>query len=793
MKRKLLLIILLIASGIAKAQIINIPDTNFKNALLMSSGIAQDSEGNSIVIDTNNDNEIQETEALQVIGLDVSAQDINSLTGIEYFTNLEHLYCTSNNISVLDVSALPGLTTLSCSNNEIIDLDITGLDNLIEIDCASNNLTAIDISDAVALQFLNCNENQLSALDLSTVSNLVTLECNNNLLTEIDFSVVPDIIYIDCSNNQIPSIDISSLENLEGLICAYNLLTALDISDVNNLSGLDCGHNQISALDFSATPKVHVLECSYNLLTELDLSGTLVYSLSCSHNNIASINLKNGVVHSDVSDWDNSWSENPLTYLCADEDELEIINDLLEVNNYTDINVNTYCSFTPGGDYNTITGILTYDLDNDGCDVTDPAHSFIKMNVTDGTNSETVFTGTTGNYNFYTGAGEFTVTPQFENNYFSASPANITVNFPTADSSIATEDFCITSDGEHADIEVVMIPVGPAQPGMDALYKIIYKNKGNTVLSGGVSCEWNDALLEFVSINPMADVIGAGTYTWYFNNLQPFENREILMTLNVNTPTDIPAVNIGDVLPFTADVVIVGDDENPADNNFLLDQVVVGSYPSNSITCIQGDTEPAENIGEYLHYIVNFANTGNATANSVVVRHEIDESQFEIASLQLLNSSHEVSARVEENIIEFVFNNINLSVADHGNILFKVKSKSSLMANDMVTNNANIYFDYNAPIQTNDANTTFEALAGSEVELDNTIGLYPNPSKGVATITANTTILSIQVYDIQGRLLQVNTANDTTAKLDLSAQPSDLYFVKITTEKGVKVEKLIKE
>ena len=35
--------------------------------------------------------------------------------------------------------------------------------------------------------------------------------------------------------------------------------------------------------------------------------------------------------------------------------------------------------------------------------------------------------------------------------------------------------------------------------------------------------------------------------------------------------------------------------------------------------------------------------------------------------------------------------------------------------------------------------------------------------------------------------------NNNTAKFDISNKPNGLYFVRITTEQGTKVEKLIKE
>ena len=71
MKTKILFFIITFTT-FCNAQIINIPDSNFKSRLLLSTitnSIAQNAAGNNIKIDANNDNEIQVSEALQVVRL----------------------------------------------------------------------------------------------------------------------------------------------------------------------------------------------------------------------------------------------------------------------------------------------------------------------------------------------------------------------------------------------------------------------------------------------------------------------------------------------------------------------------------------------------------------------------------------------------------------------------------------------------------------------------------------------------------------------------------------------------
>jgi len=406
-----------------------------------------------------------------------------------------------------------------------------------------------------------------------------------------------------------------------------------------------------------------------------------------------------------------------------------------------------------------------------------------------------------GGYSYYTNAGNYTINPNVENpTWFDFSPPSANFNFPDNNNNLSTQDFCIQAVGIHSDIEVVLIPIDFARPGFNATYKIVYKNKGNQMHSGAVSLNFDDSRIDFVSAVPATNAVSLNTLTWNFTNLMPFENRSVFLTMNVNAPTETPAVNIGDILNFTASITPVAADELPLDNTFSYNQIVVGAYDPNDITCVEGDSVDASEIGDYLHYVVNFENTGNAAAENVVVRLDINPAEFDISSLQLMNASHEVMAQIRNNVIEFRFANINLApragdppVGGHGSILFKMKSQSSLNAGSVVTNKAGIYFDYNFPIQTNDAETTFALLSKGDFTKDDSVKVYPNPAKDVVRIDCDTEIQSVELYDIQGRVLEINTENKKNTQLDLSAKSKGVYFLSIQTKKGKNVQKVIKE
>jgi hypothetical protein len=221
----------------------------------------------------------------------------------------------------------------------------------------------------------------------------------------------------------------------------------------------------------------------------------------------------------------------------------------------------------------------------------------------------------------------------------------------------------------------------------------------------------------------------------------------------------------------------------------------VGAYDPNDITCIEGDVVSPDLIGEELHYVIQFENTGNFYAENVVVVMDIDETNYDVSSLKVLESSHDMRAQVRGNKAEFIFDNIYLDSGGHGNILLVMNSKNSLTTGDFVKSKANIYFDYNYPITTNEAKTLFEALSVVNPVLDNIISIYPNPVKDIVNITIknNSTIQTIELYDIQGRLLQTQLVNNISSELNLSSRANGMYFIKINTDKGSKVEKLVKK
>ncbi len=919
--KKILLFITLISFTITYTQIVNIPDANFKNELLSASSsnhIAQNYAGDYVSIDTNNDGEIQENEALNIYSLNVQYKNIYDLTGIEKFTNLTHLNCSfnylselliddlthlnyldcinnrltainvnnntnlthlfvgvnqltnidisnnlglvsfgcndnllttvdvslnvnlttfrcfGNQLTTIDVSNNTDLTTFQCFGNQLTTVDVSNNANLVFFDCSLNQLTAIDVSNNTNLSSFHCNSNQLTAIDISNNTNLSSFHCNSNQLTAIvisnntnlssfhcssnqlttiDLSNNTGLYFLDCSGNQLTDIDVSNNIDLYDFDCSYNQLTVVDVSNNTNLSHFDCSNNQLTVVNVSDNTNLSRFDCSYNQLTDIDVSNNIdLYDFDCSYNQLTNLDVSN---NSDLDFLDSSGNLN-LTYInlkngnnndiglyyfhnlpnlqtvCVDE-----LNTAFTTNISTQVGhpvtFTEYCSFEPAKS-NIINGSARIDLDHNGCDINDIVLSNLLITADNGTESFGTYPQNDGTYLLYTNEGTFntTLTTNLPN-YFTATPANYTNTF-TGFNNTFTADFCVVPNQTVNDVNVSLIPISQARPGFNATYQIVYKNIGTTQLNGNLILEFDENKLNFLNASETVDTQTSNSLSFNYSNLNPFETRTIDLEFNVFAP---PTVNIDDILSFTASINPIASDFTADDNVFELNQIVVGSYDPNDITCLEGDEILLAEADKYLHYVIRFQNTGTVNAINVVVKNVLD-ANLDWSTLQLESYSHNNRVAITNgNEIEFIFENINLpdSTTDepnsHGFIAYKIKPKAGIALGDIIPNKADIFFDFNAPIQTNTATTTIVNTLGENENILLDFSVYPIPTKNILNVKSKTEITKIEIFNKLGQLILQNT---TENKIDISNLSQGIYFVKVKDVNGnFGVRKIVKQ
>ena len=739
------------------AQIITFPDANLKAKILQSStsnSIAENLSGSNFKVDANNDGEIQVTEALQVKDLDIYNSSVVSLFGIQGFTNM---------------------TALHCGSNQITTLNLTGMPNLVFLDCGVNRLTTLDISGLSGLKSLWCQGNTMTTLNLGALPGLETVYCDTNWLTSLNLSGLIGLKFLKCSSNRLISLNASPAINLQTLYCDSNRLTSINVNGLSKLSLFHCYSNNLTTIDATSLKSLTSFWCYINRLTSLFIKNGKNESLS--------------------------FYGNPnLSYICVDESQLVEIQQILASPSYLSMHteINTYCSFTPGGTFYSVQGNTKFDATANGCDVNDVSFPNLKFSISNGTLNGNLVSDPSGNYYLPLEAGTYSITPILENpTYFNVSPTVANVTFPTQASPF-TQNFCIAKNGVHNDLEVMIYPTTSLRPGFDAAYTIYYKNKGSNTQSGNINLIFNDAVFDLIAADPVPSNQLPSNLSWTFTDLLPLEARIIRLGLNLNSPTEVPAVNAGDVFNFRTSISSMATDEMPNDNTFTLNQTVVNSFDPNDKTCLEGSKITPTQVGDYVHYMIRFENTGTANAQNIVVKDMIDTAKFDVSSLIPMKGSHSFVTNISSgNKVEFIFENINLPFDDANNdgyIAFKIKTKPTLVLGNTFSNTASIYFDYNFPIVTNTATTTIATLSNQDFEFSNYFNLYPNPVHEVLNITTKATIAvsSVSIYNIVGQLVLVIPNAQDIKTINVSSLTSGNYFIKINSDKGTSNTKFIK-
>ncbi len=261
----------------------NFPDPVFRSVI---SGSDYDRDGNGIL----DENEIGLT-----LNIYCNGMGVRSLKGVEYFEDLQGLWCRDNQIDSIDVTNLKDLRGLWCSNNPISSLDLTQNPELVWVYCYDCNLTALDVSHNPKMAYIECNTNPIPVLDVSHNPELEHLTCGSCLLTSLDVSHNPNLSHLDAFRNKLTSLDVSNNPKMKRLDIWDNPgLGSIDISHNPGLQYYNCANNDAYSIDVSHNPELNKLICSYNNLSTLDVSHNpkLVY-LDCADNNIADLDLSN--------------------------------------------------------------------------------------------------------------------------------------------------------------------------------------------------------------------------------------------------------------------------------------------------------------------------------------------------------------------------------------------------------------------------------------------------------------------------------------------------------------------
>lgn len=264
---------------------------------------------------------------------------LTELTDEQYAT-ITNLDCRGREITdASEISKLSDLTDLDLSNNQLINIDLSGNLKLVNLRIYGNKLTSldlhnntkieslfignseggvnatnyygnyitsIDLSNNNELKYFNAAGNKLTSLNLEGHTNLLEVLLQKNLLTLVNVKNCTNLKTLDIWNNKLTDIDLTTNLKLQNLYLGSNKVASIDLSKNTELLKLDLRNNELTNLDLSKNTKMTDLRLQGNKLTSLDLSKNTelqklfigaIESSACTSttygNNISSLDLSN--------------------------------------------------------------------------------------------------------------------------------------------------------------------------------------------------------------------------------------------------------------------------------------------------------------------------------------------------------------------------------------------------------------------------------------------------------------------------------------------------------------------
>ena len=449
---------------------------------------------------------------------------------------------------------------------------------------------------------------------------------------------------------------------------------------------------------------------------------------------------------------------------------------------------------------NQIAGVVKFDYDNNGCSGNDYKASSIQVSNTFGNTVQYTYTNPFGEYTFTNiqEGSNFVMPVGLPAGFNVSAPASYQFNV-TGNNAMEQANFCLTTPTAVTDATTYFWAQSGARPGFQASYVLYVYNSGTVSLSGNATLTFDTSKLDFTTAFPAQASLNGNTLQFQVDNLAPFQYKIIQIHFMVKTP---PTVNAGDTLGFNAAMATALADITPADNVAVLNQTVVNSYDPNEITVQQGAQILQSQVADYLDYTIHFQNTGSADAVNVRLENALD-AKLDWATFRPVASSHNYTAERTGNQVTFTFDNIYLPASaqneagSNGYITYRVKPKATLAIGDVISNQAQIYFDFNPAIATNTVTTQLVTVLGTAPSVFSQLKVFPNPAKSKVTILVENSgaKISASLYDLQGKriLAEENQQQPGKIDLDVSQVQAGIYLLRIVSGNTAEVRKLVIE
>lgn len=159
----------------SSAQIVKFDDENFEYKIRSILGI--------------NDRDVLDSDMKKLVSIDLNHDDIISLEGLQYCTNLKKINLSHNHVeSIEQLKSLSKLEEINLYNNEVTDISaLSNLVNLKKIDLAENNIKDVTPMKSLEnLQELDLYDNEIQSIGaLGNLKNLTFLDVSKNRIEDL--------------------------------------------------------------------------------------------------------------------------------------------------------------------------------------------------------------------------------------------------------------------------------------------------------------------------------------------------------------------------------------------------------------------------------------------------------------------------------------------------------------------------------------------------------------------------------------------------------------------------------
>ncbi len=403
-------------------------------------------------------------------------------------------------------------------------------------------------------------------------------------------------------------------------------------------------------------------------------------------------------------------------------------------------------------------------------------------------------TDSNGNYSILTDVTGDTLKPVLPVSFASSSPNSYIIN-----GAASNKDFGIYLTPGIADLSIDLTNSTPFVPGFYISLQLSIINKGSLIQSPNIQLIL-DTSLTYISSSITPNSIVGNTIQWNTSLLDYMDIQNIYVTVATSTTS-----TLGDSIQCFSSVNPIINDINTIDNYSVLNEIIIGSYDPNDKTCMQGGyfTPEQAQSNEELEYVIRFQNTGTYLATNIHVSDTLN-SYLDFSTFRVISSSHQMNWNISGNaVVDFNFNGINLppssqdELNSHGFIKYGIKCKQGISIGNVITNTANIYFDFNPPIITNTTTTaiaysTLLQIAPETIKENPNISIlvYPNPTSEKLNVNISgydKNDLNLFIYSNSGDIIKHTIISGNLNSIDFTGLSDGIYFGFILNSRNKKI------